>query len=347
MHNPAYSTRPGTVWLVGAGSLDPDLISVKGNALLRQCDVVVYDDLIHPDLIKRASSARLIYAGKRSGRHSMNQQQINALLASLAREYGCIVRLKGGDPFIFGRGMEEMLYLESQSIPVHVIPGIPSALAVSSFAHIPLTHRQMAGSVTFLTGHTQSGIPAEDPAVLARMKGTLAVFMGLSSLDSFASSLMEAGKNPDTPCGVLSGLTASSYTGVFAPLFKITEKARQARIPAPALILIGEVCRFYQKPEKDQILHLSAQESANSQDDHSAEKTILLDGYGSLDFCRRLQSRLPESIRIRPVLQEIYADHPQAIIECLCEKKWNWIALFSRHGAAVFIQTLKDRKSVV
>ncbi|MGN0976298.1 MAG: siroheme synthase CysG [Gemmiger sp.] len=226
----------GRVDLVGAGCGAADLITLRGVRLLRACDAVVYDDLVAPALLEEAPHAERWPVGKRGGGHSTPQQDINGLLIRLARAGKTVVRLKGGDPFVFGRGGEEAQALAAAGIPFGVVPGVTSAVAVPEQAGIPVTHRGVSRSFHVIAGHTAAGEPAEPYEALAALHGTLVFLMGLSRLEGIAAGLMAAGKPRGTPSAVVCG----SGTTVRAPLCELAARARTAGAQAPAVILVGE-----------------------------------------------------------------------------------------------------------
>ena len=234
----------GSVALVGAGCGKADLITVRGLRLLQQCQAVVYDDLIDPALLDAApESARRIYMGKRSGAHSASQSEINQTLIDLARSGLSVVRLKGGDPYLFGRGGEEMLALKKAGIPCQEVPGIPSAIGIPAEAGIPVTHRRASRSlhiITAQTSDTPDGLPA-DFDQLASLSGTLVFMMGLKQLPKITARLMAAGKSGSTPAAVISGGNSKNPACVRAPLSQLEQAVSQAGVMAPAIILIGEV----------------------------------------------------------------------------------------------------------
>lgn len=232
----------GFVWLVGAGPGDPDLLTVKGRRCLEGCDVVVYDALANPSLLDLVpASAERVYAGKRSGRHSLPQPEIDALLVGLAAQGKRVVRLKGGDPFVFGRGGEEVLALQAAGIPFEVVPGVSAGAAVPAYAGIPVTHRGVSGSVTFVAGHSAAGASGEDWAALAACPGTLVVFMGLSSLAAIAGHLVAAGRAPTTPTAVISNGTTPSQRTVVSTLRDVAADVAAAGLQSPALLVVGDV----------------------------------------------------------------------------------------------------------
>lgn len=230
----------GKVYLVGAGCGAADLITVRGLRLLERCGAVVYDDLLAPELLDAApESAERIYVGKRRGRRSMAQEDINALLVAKAREGKTVVRLKGGDPFVFGRGGEEALALQAAGIRWEYVPGVTSAVAVPGAAGIPVTHRGVSGSFHVVTAHTADspdGLPS-DLEELARLPGTLVFLMGLSRLEEIARRLTAAGLSPETPAAVIGGKNAPR--AVRGTLGDIAERTREAGTEAPAVIVVG------------------------------------------------------------------------------------------------------------
>lgn len=234
----------GTVYLVGAGCGAADLITLRGLRLLKGCDAVVYDDLIAPELLEEAPAQALhLYMGKREGQHSASQEAICAKLVELAREGKTVVRLKGGDPFVFGRGGEEALALKAAGVPFEVVPGITSPIAIPALAGIPVTHRGMSRSVHVVTAHTADtpdGLP-EYFDRLAKLPGTLVFLMGLSRLEVIVRRLVEAGKTPDTPAAVVSGGNAPHPAAVRGTLGNIAEKARAEGVQPPAVIVVGKV----------------------------------------------------------------------------------------------------------
>ena len=233
---------PGCVFLVGAGCGLKGWITVEGLALLQYCDAVVYDDLIDPGLLAEVSpAAEKIYAGKRSRRNSAKQEQIQELLVRLAKESKIVVRLKGGDPFVFGRGGEEIQYLNQHQIPWRVIPGISSALAIPAEAGIPVTHRGVSRSIHIMTAHTRDDILRRDMEQFAMLEGTLVFLMGLESLAMIVAVLTENGRSVDTPAAVLSGGNAAHPCKIAGNLGNIVERAAQENAVTPAVIIVGDV----------------------------------------------------------------------------------------------------------
>lgn len=244
-HAPAAAREnagPGRVALVGAGCGRADLITVRGLRLLQQCRAVVYDDLIDTALLDTVpAGAERIYVGKRSGRHSAPQAEINAALIALAQRGGLTVRLKGGDPYVFGRGGEEALALQRAGIPFEVVPGITAAIAVPAEAGIPVTHRGVSRAVHIITAHTQDETPDFSRWAALAADGTLVFLMGLQRLPQIAAGLLAGGLPPQTPAAVLSGGNAPHPAAVRASLGEITDAARAAGVEAPAVIVVGDV----------------------------------------------------------------------------------------------------------
>ena len=238
----------GEVYLVGAGPGDPDLLTFRALRLMQQADVVVYDRLVaRPVLDMARQDARRIYVGKERDNHAMRQEEINRLLADLAKEGHRVVRLKGGDPFIFGRGGEEIDTLAAQQIPFQVVPGITAASGCASYAGIPLTHRDYAQSVTFVTGHLKDGTIDLDWDRLAQPSQTVVFYMGLVGLPVILEKLIAAGVPQDTPIALVQQGTTHKqqvFTGTLANILPIVE---QTRPKPPTLIIVGEVVRLRDK----------------------------------------------------------------------------------------------------
>ena len=240
-------TMAGAVYLVGAGPGDPGLITVRGLELLRMADTVVYDALANRDLLDECrEDAELIDAGKRGGDHTMRQEEINRLLVELAVGGRMVVRLKGGDPFMFGRGAEEAAELRGAGVEVHVVPGISSSISVPELAGIPVTHRDCASMVTFLTGH-ERGDRREDRVdwrALAEGHGTLVILMGMGNAGSIASDLTAGGMPGDTPAAVITRGSTPEQTADVTTLSGLEGIIREKGLTAPGIIVIGSVARI-------------------------------------------------------------------------------------------------------
>jgi uroporphyrin-III C-methyltransferase/precorrin-2 dehydrogenase/sirohydrochlorin ferrochelatase len=232
----------GIVHIVGAGPGDADLLTLRALRVLRQADVVVHDRLIGPEILDFARpDAERFYVGKAKSRHSRLQPEINALMAAQAAAGKRVVRLKGGDPFVFGRGGEEMEYLLERGIAVEVVPGITAATGCAAFAGIPLTHRDHANAVTFVTGHAKDGEPDHDWASLARGRQTLVVYMGVSTAGTVARRLMDHGMAPTTPAAIVENGTLPTQRTVVGTLAGLDGLIAANGIAGPALIVIGSV----------------------------------------------------------------------------------------------------------
>lgn len=235
---------PGFVSLVGAGPGDPGLITQKGLAALKRAEVLIYDRLIPEELLRHVPGCcERIYAGKAPGRHSMAQEEINRLLVKKAGEGKRVVRLKGGDPFVFGRGGEEIQELIKAGIPYEVIPGVTSAVAALSSAGIPVTHRGLAESFHVITGHRAEGV-LKDLPLYAKLPGTLVFLMGLSNLEQIAAGLISGGMDPETPSAAVMEGTRQTERCVRAPLWELSRRVREAGLHSPAVIAIGPAARF-------------------------------------------------------------------------------------------------------
>ncbi len=233
---------PGQVAIVGAGPGDPDLLTLKALQRLQDADVIVYDRLIGDRVLDYARrDAECIYVGKAPGRHSYSQDEICALLAHHAVEGRRVVRLKGGDPFIFGRGGEEQAYLRAREIDVEVVPGITAAAGCAATAGIPLTHRGAAQSVTYLTGASGGAVPDYDWDALARLSGTLVFYMGVSTADAIARKLFVAGLPAVTPIAVIENGTRDDQRTIVGCLGNLGAMLRESDVHSPALLVIGEV----------------------------------------------------------------------------------------------------------
>ncbi len=229
--------RKGKVYLVGAGPGDPELITVKGLKLIQQADVIVYDFLIDPRLLSFAKKgAELICAGKSSNHHTMKQEEINRLLAEKSKEHSAVVRLKNGDPYVFGRGAEEAASLAGQNIPFEVVSGVSSAVAVPASAGVPLTHRDYASSVAIITGHRRDG-----EEVKIADADTLVFLMPVANLQRIAKRLLEEGRSPETPCALIEKGTLPGQKVVQGNLANIFNDSKAQDIKAPAVFIVGEV----------------------------------------------------------------------------------------------------------
>ncbi len=239
----------GKVYLVGAGPGDPGLLTVRGLDLLRHAQVIVYDQLVNAALLEEAAPQTIrIFVGKRAGRHCIAQEEINGVLIAHARAGHDVVRLKGGDPFVFGRGGEEAEALADAAIPFEIVPGVSSAVAVPAYAGIPLTHRKFASSFAVVTGHeARKPNSTVDWAKLATAVDTLVILMGLTNLPLIVRKLIEHGRSAQTPVSVIRSGTTSEQQAVVGTLSDIVEKS--ALIDPPAVIVVGDVVSLSDKLE--------------------------------------------------------------------------------------------------
>lgn len=244
----ARGVRRGTVYLVGAGPGDPELLTVRAARLLQAAEVIVHDHLVADAILALANpAAQRIYAGKQRGNHSVPQEELNLLLVRLAREQRVVVRLKGGDPYLFGRGGEEAEALHAHGIPFEVVPGITAAAGVSAYAGIPLTHRAYVSACVLAAGYLRDGTVELDWEGLARARQTVVIYMGLHGLPVVSAKLIEHGMAPDTPAAIVQQGTTGNQrvvTGTIAALPRLTAAAG---LKPPTLIIIGEVVRLRDK----------------------------------------------------------------------------------------------------
>ena len=320
------NNKAGCVFLVGAGCGRMDLITLRGLRRLRQCDVVVYDDLIDSALLDEApAEAERIYMGKRSGKHAAPQAEISRLLVEKAGEGKRVVRLKGGDPFVFGRGGEEIQALQAAGIPYEEVPGVSSAIAIPAAAGIPVTHRGASRGFHVVTGHTaeKDGLPT-DLKALAALDGTLVFLMGLSRLREITAGLMAAGKAPATPAAVLYGGTDRPAV-VRGTLADLAERAAQA--VSPAVIVVGETAAL----------------------DFSATLKRPLDGLrvgitGTAAVAAKLRAALEEQgAAVETVVSSVVEALPLNL-EALCDGGTHWLVFTSANGVRVFFRYLREQR---
>ncbi|MEI8173599.1 MAG: uroporphyrinogen-III C-methyltransferase, partial [Deltaproteobacteria bacterium] len=323
----------GKVYIIGAGPGDPGLITVSGLRRLEEADVVIYDHLVSPEIIRHAKeSARLIYAGKKGGDHTLPQDEINRLLVEEALQGNIVARVKGGDPFIFGRGGEEAEILAGSGIPFEVIPGVTSAIAVPAYAGIPLTHRGYTSTVAFVTGHEdptkeQSDI---DWKALSRI-GTLVFLMGVKNLPQIAGSLIEHGKDADTPAALIRWGTTENQETLIGALHDIAEKAEKERFSPPSILVVGHVVNLRAELSWFEKKALFGKGVVITRPEAQAEDfAILLQLHGA---------RVIHFPTIRIVPPENHDGLDQAIAQL---PVYNWIIFTSANGVTFFLKRLKE-----
>lgn len=326
----------GTVCLIGAGPGDPELLTLKGRKRLSEAEVLVYDRLASPEFLNMVpDGCEKIYVGKEPGRHSKKQEEINEILVEQAKKGRFVVRLKGGDSFVFGRGGEELLELAKHGIPYEVVPGVTSAVAALESAGIPVTHRGIAQSFHVITGHTAAGTSGEDRLTegfseYAKLPGTLVFLMGLSNLEKITERLITDGKSPKTPAAVVTDGTLPGERCVRASLGELAAAVRKAGLTSPGIIAVGEAAAFHMKCEKR--LPLTG---------------VTVGVTGTEDFSGKLIHRL--------ALQG--ADVFRAGISRVepCEKagllsavegieRFSWVVFTSRNGVKLFFEAMKEQR---
>lgn len=242
MHQPTSCL--GKVYLVGAGPGDPGLMTLKGKTLLEHADVVIYDALVSPAILAMIGpQAEKIAAGKRRGRHSKPQSETTQLLIAKAQANAIVVRLKGGDPFVFGRGGEEMADLVKAGVPVEVVPGITAGIAAPAYAGIPVTHREYSSAVTFVTGHETAGKyrPQVNWQAIARGSETIVIYMGVHNLPNLIPQLVAGGLSPDTPIALIHWGTTPQQAELVGTLATIVQQVEASQLAAPAVAIVGKV----------------------------------------------------------------------------------------------------------
>ncbi|MDQ0971812.1 uroporphyrin-III C-methyltransferase [Neobacillus niacini] len=251
----------GKAYIVGAGPGDPELITVKALRCIQNADVILYDRLVNPELLKEAKrNCHLIYCGKQPNYHTLQQETINHLLVKYTKQGKNVVRLKGGDPFVFGRGAEEVEALMENGLSVEVVPGITAGIAAPAYAGIPITHRELGSSFAVVTGHKPKGKPTDiNWKSLATAVDTLAIYMGITNLPYICEELLKCGKKEDTPVAIIQQGTTLAQRTVTGTLSSIVSVVEKEGIQNPAMIVVGEVVTF-----RDKICLLEAEGKAES-----------------------------------------------------------------------------------
>jgi uroporphyrin-III C-methyltransferase len=240
--------QPGKVWLVGGGPGDPELLTIKAMRVISQADIVLYDSLISDEILDMLpKKCTRIHVGKRCGAHKMTQVDIQKLLLTSARKYARVVRLKGGDPFIFGRGGEEAMSLAEADVAFEVVPGVTAGLGAAAGFGIPLTHRDDATSTLFITGHQCRSEVSQDWETLAKLNSTLVFYMGMKRLGVIVSGLTKNGKPADTPVAIVQNATMVNQEILISTLKNISSDIENIKQQTPSVIIIGEVVNYYRK----------------------------------------------------------------------------------------------------
>ena len=324
--------KKGKVYLIGAGPGDPGLLTIKARACIEKADVVVYDYLASPALLKYASSgAEIIYVGKKGGDHTMTQEKISELLASKGREGLIVARLKGGDPFIFGRGAEEAEILIQNNVPFEVIPGVTSAIAAPAYAGIPLTHRDYTSSVSLITGHEN---PLKDETninwkSLASSGSTLVFLMGVKNLPNITKKLTLNGMAPETPAALVRWGTTTKQECVSGTLENIVQRVEAAGLKAPAIIVIGKVVSLRDKMKWFESRPLFGKKIVVTRARAQAS-----------DFVSRLTELGADCIEIPTIRIVPPGDNSELENQVTRLDKYDWIVFTSVNGVKYFFKTL-------
>ncbi len=326
--------RVGKVYLVGAGPSDVELITVKGKRLLEEADVIVYDRLVGNGILMWGGrNARYIDVGKRSGHHPIPQDEINQILVREARKGQRVVRLKGGDPLVFGRGGEEAAVLEQAGIPFEIVPGITSAIGVPSYLGIPVTHRDLASSVHIVTAHKKDGsLPDIHYRSLAEGGGTIVFLMGVSTLGNVMEGLLREGMSPDMPAAVLERGTTAAQRKIVGTVGTIAGKAARAKVQSPAIILVGYVAAFQAMDWYESRPLAGRKILVTRPRERGSRLAAMLRGEGAEVL------ELP-TIRIEPVTEKEPLSRALAGLET-----FSWIVFTSPSGVRVFREELKKRR---
>lgn len=321
----------GTVYLVGAGPSDGGLFTLKGLELLRKADVIVYDALVGLEVMALIpEKTRKINVGKRSGNHPVPQEEINHILLREAQDGNQVVRLKGGDPFLFGRGGEELEILADHGIPFEVVPGVTSALAAPAYGGIPVTHRNYCSSVHIITAHTNRS-PGPNYKALAQMDGTLVFLMGMSSLNEICSNLRNSGMEPSMPAAIIEQGTSARQRRICGTITTLPFLAKEASATAPAVIVIGRVCAL-------------AERFAWAEKRPLAGKRILVTRpqARASAMASSLRSYGAEVIELPSITPELIEPNPA--LDAALKEKYDWLALTSPTGVEMLLEHFKRAK---
>lgn len=328
----------GKVWLAGAGPGDAGLLTVKAAELIEQADVIVYDALISAELLSRIPhDTETIYVGKHAGNHPVPQEEINQILVREAKKGKKVLRLKGGDPFVFGRGGEELETLVEEHIPFEVVPGITSSVAVPAYAGIPVTHRDYTSSFHVITGHARKdGTLSIDFDSLVRLNGTLVFLMSVSSMEMILKGLMDAGMNPDTPAAVLERGTTAGQRRVVATVENLKVESDRAGIRTPAIIVVGKVCALSDE------LHWAEDRPLGGR-----QFVLTRPRQNMSSLAKRLRNAGAQVIEMPAIHTEpVSPNEPlrSALMRFREHEEGKWLVFTSPIGVNVFFDTLKEMK---
>lgn len=329
------SPGTGKVWLVGAGPGDPGLLTLKGLEVLEKAETVVFDALVGQGILtKIPESARCISVGKRAGHHTQPQSEINQILAREALLGRRVVRLKGGDPFLFGRGGEELELLSQFEIPYEVVPGVTSALAVPAYNGIPVTHREFASSLHIITGHKRRNEGYDiDFEALVRIKGTLVFLMGISALEYLCNELMKAGMPENMPAAVLQKGTTAEQKMILATVSTLEAEVRRQGVETPAVIVVGEVCRLAEKYAWYERLPLFGKKIVVTRPRELASK-----------MAQRLRDLGAEVLEI-PAIRTEPMEQSEPLLRAIRElSSYDWLVFTSPTGVRIFFEALQKEK---
>lgn len=325
----------GKVWLVGAGPSDPGLFTLRGRQVLQDADAVLYDALVGPGVAAMIpDTAEKIYVGKRSDDHTMIQRRINRLLLEYALDGKKVVRLKGGDPFLFGRGGEELELLAAHRIPFEVVPGVTSALSVPAYQGIPVTHRDICSSVHIVTGHHQEGaVNHVDYEALVRTEGTLIFLMGVASLGDICRGLLDAGMDPDVPAALLMRGTTAHQERILSSLGTLRQEAKRRGVKAPGIIVVGEVCALAERFSWYEKMPLGGMKLLLTRPQERISETS-----------RKLRDLGAEVAEI-PTIQTVRRKNNPALRQALRRlEQYEWIVFTSPSGVRIFFGELRDQR---
>lgn len=325
----------GKVWLVGAGPYNRGLITVRGKEIIENSDVVIYDNLVGQEIINMIpQKAEKINAGKRAGKHTIRQEEINNIIYNKAVEGKKVVRLKGGDPFLFGRGGEELELLYENNIEFEIVPGVTSAISVPAYCGIPVTHRNYSSSVHIITAHKKEDVESNiNFKALSELNGTLIFLMGVSCIENIVIGLINSGMDLNTPIGVIEKGTSSKQKKIISTLKNIIHNVRKIKLNTPAIIIVGQVCLLSYKFnwfEKQKL---------------GGCKVCITRPKDSVSVLSEKLRNLGAEILEIPSIETVEIEDNSFIIKCLNEiENYNWIVFTSPKGVKIFFEKLRRNK---